>query len=231
MKKSALTTTISILLIVASLFALIAAGFGVKDGLAIKQYKEEDAKAADVVGDLEKAIGMLKENEAAYLEGVGTYAKGLSDYAAGQKAYNEGKATLAQGYKDYDEGKATLAQGYKDYAAGKKALEEGRAKVAAGQAMIDANTDAYNEGKSLLAKIEPLMPLLNTYVKFRDGSIAKLPGFDSAQAWFVGKVAPIAERLGTFHPGRRDRFPCLCSEHGGRGQGYAQAVRRRPEGA
>ena len=108
MKKSALTTTISILLIVASVFALIAAGFGVKDGLAIKQYKEEDAKAADVVGDLEKAIGMLKENEAAYLEGVGTYAKGLSDYAAGQKAYNEGKATLAQGYKDYDEGKATL---------------------------------------------------------------------------------------------------------------------------
>lgn len=36
MKKSALTTTISILLIVASVFALIAAGFGVKDGLAIK---------------------------------------------------------------------------------------------------------------------------------------------------------------------------------------------------
>ena len=207
MKKSALTTTISILLIVASVFALIAAGFGVKDGLAIKQYKEEDAKAADVVGDLEKAIGMLKENEAAYLEGVGTYAKGLSDYAAGQKAYNEGKATLAQGYKDYDEGKATLAQGYKDYAAGKKALEEGRAKVAAGQAMIDANTDAYNEGKALLAKIEPLMPLLNTYVKFRDGSIAKLPGFDSAQAWFVGKVAPIAERLGLSIPADVTDFP------------------------
>lgn len=150
---------------------------------------------------------MLKENEAAYLEGVGTYAKGLSDYAAGQKAYNEGKATLAQGYKDYDEGKATLAQGYKDYAAGKKALEEGRAKVAAGQAMIDANTDAYNEGKALLAKIEPLMPLLNTYVKFRDGSIAKLPGFDSAQAWFVGKVAPIAERLGLSIPADVTDFP------------------------
>ena len=66
--------------------------------------------------------------------------------------------------------------------------------------MIDANTDAYNEGKALLAKIEPLMPLLNTYVKFRDGSIAKLPGFDSAQAWFVGKVAPIAERLGLSIP-------------------------------
>lgn len=212
MKKSALTTTISILLIVASVFALIAAGFGVKDGLAIKQYKEEDAKAADVVGDLEKAIGMLKENEAAYLEGVGTYAKGLSDYAAGQKAYNEGKATLAQGYKDYDEGKATLAQGYKDYAAGKKALEEGRAKVAAGQAMIDANTDAYNEGKALLAKIEPLMPLLNTYVKFRDGSIAKLPGFDSAQVWFVSVVRPIASKMGLNIPADVTDFPAYINQ-------------------
>ncbi len=73
--------------------------------------------------------------------------------------------------------------------------------------MIDANTDAYNEGKALLAKIEPLMPLLNTYVKFRDGSIAKLPGFDSAQAWFVGKVAPIAERLGLSIPADVTDFP------------------------
>ena len=42
----------SILLILVCLFGLIATGFGVKDGLAIKKYKEEDAKAADVVGQL-----------------------------------------------------------------------------------------------------------------------------------------------------------------------------------
>ena len=221
MKKSALTTTISILLIVSCLFALAAAGFGVRDGLAIKQYKEEDAKSADVVGELEKAIEALKANEDDYNEGVGTYAKGLSDYAAGQQAYNEGKATLAQGYKDYnegkatleqgyrdyEEGKATLEQGYKDYEAGKKALEEGRQKIAEGQEMIDENTDAYNEGKELLSKIEPLMPLLNTYVKFRDGSVAKLPGFDSAQAWFAGKVAPLAERMGLSIPADVTDFP------------------------
>ncbi len=207
MKKSALTTTISILLIVSCLFALAAAGFGVRDGLAIKQYKEDDAKAADVVGELEKAIEALKANEAAYSEGVGTYAKGLSDYAAGQQAYNEGKAALAQGYKDYNEGKATLEQGYKDYAAGKKALEEGRQKIAEGQKLIDENTEAYNEGKELLSKIEPLMPLLNTYVKFRDGSVAKLPGFDSAQAWFAGKVAPLASRMGLSIPADVTDFP------------------------
>ena len=73
--------------------------------------------------------------------------------------------------------------------------------------MIDENTDAYNEGKALLSKIEPLMPLLNTYVKFRDGSIAKLPGFDSAQAWFAGKVAPLAERMGLTIPADVTDFP------------------------
>ena len=138
MKKSALTTIISILLIVAGVFGLVVAGFGVKDGLAIKQYKEDDAKAADVVGELEKAIGLLKENEADYLEGVGAYSKGLSDYSAGQKAYNSGKAELNQGYMDYE--------------AGKKALAEGKAKLAEGQAKIDANTQAYNEGKALFCR-------------------------------------------------------------------------------
>lgn len=73
--------------------------------------------------------------------------------------------------------------------------------------MIDENTDAYNEGKALLSNIEPLMPLLNTYVKFRDGSIAKLPGFDSAQAWFAGKVAPLAERMGLTIPADVTDFP------------------------
>lgn len=193
MKKSALTTTISILLILAGVFALIAAGFGVKDGLAIKKYKEDDAKAADVVGELEKAIDALKANEEAYLEGVGTYNKGLSDYAAGQQAYNAGKAELDQGYMDYE--------------AGKKALEEGRAKIAEGQAMIDANTDAYNEGKELLSKIEPLMPYLEQYVQLRDGTVAKLPGFDSAQAWFVGVVRPLASRLGLEIPADVTDFP------------------------
>lgn len=234
MKKSALTTTISILLIVASLFALAAVGFGVRDGLAIKQYKEEDAKSADVVGELEKAIGQLKENETAYLEGVVSYNTGLSDYAAGQKAYNEGKATLDQGYKDYEEGKATLEQGYKDYAEGQKALEEGRAKIAAGQAQIDANTEAYNEGKEMLAKIEPLMPLLNTYVQFRDGSVAKLPGFSNAQAWFASAVAPLAKQLGLSIPDDVTDFPAYIQNMVAEGQAklkqYEDGLKELEEG-
>ena len=84
--------------------------------------------------------------------------------------------------------------------------------------MIDENTDAYNEGKALLSKIEPLMPLLNTYVKFRDGSIAKLPGFDSAQAWFAGKVAPLAERMGLTIPADVTDFPAYVQNMVAEGQ-------------
>ena len=51
MKRTALVIC-SILLILVSLFGIVAAGLGIKDGLAIKKYKEEDSKAADVVGEL-----------------------------------------------------------------------------------------------------------------------------------------------------------------------------------
>ena len=214
MKKTAFTTVMSILLIIVCIFGLVAAGLGVKDGLAIKKYKEEDAKAADVVGDLEKAIDLLKQNEKDYNEGIGTYAKGLSDYSAGQKelkagykTYNAGKSEYEKGLAAYKEGKKTLAEGYAQYEQGKKDLEAGRKKVAEGQKLIDANTQAYNEGKAMLEKIEPLMPLLNTYVQFRDGTIAKLPGFDTAQAWFVSKVRPIAQKAGLTIPENVTDFP------------------------
>ncbi len=193
MKKSALTTIISVLLIIVSLFGLAAAGFGVLDGLAIKKYKEEDAKAADVVGQLEEAIALLKENEQAYLDGIGDYSKGLSDYSVGQQAYNEGKQTLSQGYMSYEEGK--------------KALEEGKKQVAEGQAQIDANTAAYEEGKEMLSKIEPLMPMLNKYVEFRDSNLTSMPGFPSAQAWFVSVVRPLAASLGLEIPEDVTDFP------------------------
>lgn len=219
MKKTAFTTVMSILLILVCLFGLVAVGLGVKDGLAIKKYKEDDAKAADVVGQLEDAIALLKENEDAYNEGIGTYTKGLSDYsagkkelAAGKKTYNAGKSEYEQGLEAYRQGKKALEEGYAQYEQGKKELEAGKKQVAEGQKLIDANTQAYNEGKAMLKKIEPLMPLLNTYVQFRDGTIAKLPGFDSAQAWFVSKVRPIAEKAGLTIPEDVTDFPAYMQQ-------------------
>ena len=46
MRRSAFTVTMSIILIVVSLFSLVAVGLGMRDVLAIKKYKEEAAKEA-----------------------------------------------------------------------------------------------------------------------------------------------------------------------------------------
>lgn len=192
--KRVLLMVFSIILILACIFGLFACVAGVRDVLNINDYKKADAAfARENLETARAGIAQLKENEETYLTGVGTYTDGLSQYTKGLSDYAAGKATLAAGEK-------TLAEGYAAYEAGKK-------KLAEGQAIIDANTQAYNEGKEKLAKIEPLLPYLNQYVQFRDGTIAKLPGFDSAQAWFVGKVAPIAERLGLSIPADVTDFP------------------------
>ncbi len=197
--KRVLLMVFSIVLILACIFSLFACVAGVRDVLNIKEYKTSDAEfARESLATARDGIAQLKENEETYLTGVGTYTDGLASYAAGQQ-------TLAAGEK-------TLADGYAAYAAGKKQLEEGKAAYAAGQKQIEENTQAYNEGKETLAKIEPLLPYLNQYVAFRDGTVAKLPGFDTAQAWFVAVVRPMASRLGLDIPADVTDFPAYINQ-------------------
>ncbi len=189
----------SIILILACIFGLFACVAGVRDVLNIQDYKNADAAfARENLKTAQAGIDQLKENEETYLTGVGTYTDGLSQYAKGQSDYAAGQATLAAGEK-------TLAEGYAAYEAGKKTLAEG-------QAQIDANTQAYNEGKEKLAKIEPLLPYLNQYVQFRDGTIANLPGFNTAQAWFVSVVRPLGSRLGLEIPADVTDFPAYINQ-------------------
>ena len=197
--KRVLLMVFSIILILACIFGLFACVAGVRDVLNINDYKSADAAfARENLKTARAGIAQLKENEETYLTGVGTYTDGLSQYTKGLSDYAAGKATLAAGEK-------TLAEGYAAYEAGKK-------KLAEGQATIDANTQAYNEGKEKLAKIEPLLPYLNQYVQFRDGTIAKLPGFDSAQAWFVSVVRPIASKMGLNIPADVTDFPAYINQ-------------------
>ena len=197
--KRVLLMVFSIILILACIFGLFACVAGVRDVLNIQDYKKADAAYARENLETAKAgIDQLKENEETYLTGVGTYTDGLSQYAKGKNDYAAGQATLAAGEK-------TLAEGYAAYEAGKKTLAEGQAK-------IDANTQAYNEGKEKLAKIEPLLPYLNQYVQFRDGTIANLPGFNTAQAWFVSVVRPLASRLGLDIPADVTDFPAYVNQ-------------------
>ena len=197
--KRVLLMVFSIILILACIFGLFACVAGVRDVLNINDYKHADAAyARETLETARAGIAQLKENEETYLTGVGTYTDGLSQYSKGLSDYAAGQATLAAGEK-------TLAEGYAAYEAGKK-------KLAEGQAQIDANTQAYNEGKEKLAKIEPLLPYLNQYVQFRDGTIAKLPGFDSAQAWFVSVVRPIASKMGLNIPADVTDFPAYVNQ-------------------
>ena len=196
MKRSIFSIIMSIFLILACMFGLAAAWLGVKDCMNIKEYKEEEKKEAEVVSDLEDAIVLLQQNEEAYLDGIGAYTKGLSDYSSGKSELNKGYKDYDAGKKAYEKGKKTYEDGLKAYEQGKKDLEAGKKRVAEGQALIDANTEAYLEGKAKLEQLEPLMEYLDTYMKFREGVLSKIGGFTSAQIWFVTVVRPIAATRG-----------------------------------
>ena len=204
--KRVLLMVCSICLVLACLFGLFACVAGMKDALNIQEYKQEDADhAREGIATARDGIKQLQENEDVYLNGVGTYEAGLIELSSGKSALNAG-------YKEYYAGKKALEEGKKAYAEGVKALEAGKKEYEAGKKKIAENTQAYNEGKEKLAKIEPLMPYLNQYVQFRDGTIAKLPGFDNAQVWFVKTVRPIAANLGITIPDDVTDFPAFMNK-------------------
>ena len=195
--KRVLLMICSVVLVLACIFGLFACVAGVRDIMNINEYKNADAQfARDNLKVAMEGIEQLKANEETYITGVGTYTDGLSEYSAGKQAYNEGAA----------------------------ALEAGRQQVAAGQAEIDANTQAYNEGKELLGKIEPLMPYLNQYVELRDNGVAGLPGmkdwfgFSTAQAWFMSVVRPLGAQLGLDIPADVTDFPAYMQQMVAEGQ-------------
>lgn len=183
--KRVLLTVCSICLVAACIFGLFACVAGVQDILNIKDYKTSDSETAkEGILTARDGVALLMENQPAYLAGLDTFTEGLA-------SYNEGYASLSAGRAQYAEGLAR-------YEAGKKLIEE--------------NTPAYNEGKEMLATIEPLMPYLNRYVAFRDGNLTSLPGFSTAQAWFVGVVRPIAANMGLEIPEDVTDFPAYIQQ-------------------
>lgn len=180
---------VSILLALVSILGILAGALGIKDALAVKDFLQQGE--GDPVAQLTDGISQLKENEKAYNDGLIQYKDGLVQLDDGAAQLADGEVQLADGKKQLKDGEAQLAKGYKDYAAGQKQLAEG-------QKQIDDNTAAYKEGKKTLAQIEPIVPYLNQYIAFRDGTIAKLPGFETAQEWFMAIVRPLMKELGLF---------------------------------
>lgn len=184
----------SVCLILACLFSLFACVKGMQDILSIQDYKNADADRARAgIATARDGIAQLRENEETYLNGVSTYEAGLIDYSKGQ-------VTLAAGSKQ-------LQEGYAAYAQAKAKLDSGKQLYAENKALIEANTASYEAGKAMLAQIEPLLPYVDQYVAFRDGTIAKLPGFSGAQSWFMTVVRPIAAQQGLEIPADVTDFP------------------------
>ncbi len=73
---------------------------------------------------------------------------------------NDGVAQLEDGLAQLKENEQVYLEGVDTYLAGEAKLAAGRQQLAAGQAEIDANTDAYNEGKELIGTLEGFMPLI-----------------------------------------------------------------------
>ena len=220
----------SIVLALFSALALVVSGLGVRDSLAIKEELEKVSfeESMAQLKTLEDGIAQLQDNETAYFDGVDELTAGKADYAQGQKDLAKGKSDLAQGYKDLAKGKSDLAAGQKAYdtgakqladgkkelksgadqiAEGERQLAEGKKELAAGEKLLAENKQAYEDGKKQLAQIEPLMPYVNQYIRFRDGNLKALPGFDNAQAWFTTVVRPVAKRAGLDLPSDVRDFP------------------------
>lgn len=173
------------LLIICSICLVLAGIFGLFSGVV-------------GINDAQNLQDYKTEDSEQGLAAVDTLLDGIAQLRANEAAYAEGVSAYESGLSDYYAGQSTLNAGYKAYNEGKKQIEE--------------NTAAYNEGKEMLSKIEPLMPYLQQYVEFRDGTIAKLPGFDNAQAWFVSVVRPLAKNLGLDIPQNVTDFPAYIQQ-------------------
>ena len=95
------------------------------------------------------------------------------------------------------------------YERAKAEYEAAKAEYEASKKEVEAAAPAYNEAAACLEKLEPLMPYLRQYTEFRDGDTANLPGFDSAQSWFVAVVRPMTRNLGIAVPADVDDFPAF----------------------
>ena len=84
-----------------------------------------------------------------------------SDFANdGVAQLEDGLVQLKENEQTYIDGVGTYVSGEAEYYAGLQQLKAGEKELAAGQKMIDDNTEAYNEGKALIAKLEGYMPYI-----------------------------------------------------------------------
>lgn len=195
--KKVIGIVLAVLLVGASVFGVVLSVEALSGAYAATEDYAYDRETASTlkedIANARDGVRLLMENEESYLSGSNAYSEDLISHT-----FNKESSTKLTGlYNEYN-----------------KALAEyEEAKQAA-----DAISDDYNETKETISKIEPLMPYLNKYIEYRDGTIESLPGFDSAQQWFVSVVRPIGAQLGLEVPEDVTDFPVYVQQIVAEGQ-------------
>lgn len=168
MKRIALTV-ISVCLVLASVFGLVAASVGLGDITDIlRKTNLQNDDIRDSIALISERYAEIKEKDGDktakdYATAVVTEKYGSGKIDAGQKEYDEGKAQLDAGQKEYDAAKAKLDQGKADYAAAEKLIAQKEKEIADGEKQI-ADAEAQlaeakkqrDEGQAKLDRVTPL---------------------------------------------------------------------------
>lgn len=198
MKRTVFNVIMSAVLILASLAAQACAAWGFVECAGLSKLDDKLTETFDGVTGLEDAIGKLRDTEDDYYKGIDAIysgelelKKGKSIVSEGEAQLKEGKAKVKKAQAQYDEASAQLAQA-------KKGIADAEAKLQASRA-------DYEKGQQAIETAEKLMPLLNNYIKFRNG-ISVIPGVKSTQAWYESKVIPAGDKLGVSLPASVEDF-------------------------
>ncbi len=184
--KRVIGIVLSVLLIAASVFGTVLSVNALSDTETIEEYHSFDYDAREAEAErLRDSVEEIESNQQLYFLSVGAFSDSSLSYDELSEVYGEEYAAYLEAYSEY---------------------------VAAKNA-VDETTRAYNESREMLAKIEPLMPYLNKYIEFCDGSLESLPGFDSAQSWFVSVVRPLGANLGLEIPEDVTDFPVYVQQY------------------
>lgn len=221
MKRIALTV-ISVCLVLASVFGLVAASVGlgdITDILRKSNLQNDDIR--DSIALISERYAEIKEKDGDktakdYATAVVTDKYGSSKINAGQAEYDKGKAQLDAGQKEYDAAKAKLDKGKADYAAaealiaqkeqeiadGEKQIADAEVQLAEakkqrdeGQAKLDKITPVYNEAKTLSDRFGATTDVINAFLKINGyRTIDELfADYEAAQAQLADANKQIAD--------------------------------------
>lgn len=189
MNKRTLLIFVSIILIAASVFGIIAAGVGVGELSDIMRFKKaQKADILDFVYVLDERVLELREaekdrseEEKEYAEAVVTDKVGGEQLTQGEQQYNSGANQIAQGQAQYDAAMQQYNEKLAEYQAAEKQLNaaeeqlnDARAQRNAGQAQLDAAAEDYQKAK-------PIYDLLQTNTGALVSQILAQSGYTSLE--------------------------------------------------